>query len=312
MSETDNFKENLSGNTHVRDTVPDENMAYRQGLKNRRRIVVKVGSSSLLHSSTNRLDYHKIDVLVRELSDLKNRGKDVILVSSGATAVGREVIRRTKSSADLVEDSKITVKQACAAIGQARLMMTYQRFFTDYNQISAQILMDKNSIMENLSKYNLYNTFSELLKFDCIPIVNENDSVATYEYSVGDNDNLSAMVASLMHADLLILLSDVDGLYTDDPRINPDAEYIEYVPHLDENLMKMAKHSTGSESGTGGMSTKLQAAMIATKSGCDMVIVNSRHMKVIHEVVQGRNYGTIFRADPDPDFDLQDYLESTT
>ena len=312
MSETNNFKEILSGNTHDRDTVPDENMAYRQGLKNRRRIVVKVGSSSLLHSSTNRLDYHKIDVLVRELSDLKNRGKDVILVSSGATAVGREVIRRTKSSADLVEDSKITVKQACAAIGQARLMMTYQRFFTDYNQISAQILMDKNSIMENLSKYNLYNTFSELLKFDCIPIVNENDSVATYEYSVGDNDNLSAMVASLMHADLLILLSDVDGLYTDDPRINPDAEYIEYVPHLDENLMKMAKHSTGSESGTGGMSTKLQAAMIATKSGCDMVIVNSRHMKVIHEVVQGRNYGTIFRADPDPDFDLQDYLESTT
>ena len=311
MSETNNFKENLSGNTHVRDTVPDENMAYRQGLKNRRRIVVKVGSSSLLHSSTNRLDYHKIDVLVRELSDLKNRGKDVILVSSGATAVGREVIRRTKSSADLVEDSKITVKQACAAIGQARLMMTYQRFFTDYNQISAQILMDKNSIMENLSKYNLYNTFNELLKFDCIPIVNENDSVATYEYSVGDNDNLSAMVASLMHADLLILLSDVDGLYTDDPRINPDAEYIEYVPHLDENLMKMAKHSTGSESGTGGMSTKLQAAMIATKSGCDMVIVNSRHMKVIHEVVQGRNYGTIFRADPDPEFDLQDYIELT-
>ena len=239
MSETNNFKENLSGNTHDRDTVPDENMAYRQGLKNRRRIVVKVGSSSLLHSSTNRLDYHKIDVLVRELSDLKNRGKDVILVSSGATAVGREVIRRTKSSADLVEDSKITVKQACAAIGQARLMMTYQRFFTDYNQISAQILMDKNSIMENLSKYNLYNTFSELLKFDCIPIVNENDSVATYEYSVGDNDNLSAMVASLMHADLLILLSDVDGLYTDDPRINPDAEYIEYVPS--ENILLFNK-----------------------------------------------------------------------
>ncbi len=288
----------------------DENMSYRQELKNRQRIVVKVGSSSLLHSSTHRLDYHKIDVLVRELSDLKNRGKDVILVSSGATAVGREVIRRTDFGKNLVEDSKITVKQACAAIGQARLMMIYQRFFTDYNQISAQILMDKNAIMENLSKYNLYNTFNELLKFNCIPIVNENDSVATYEYSVGDNDNLSAIVASLMHADLLILLSDVDGLYTDDPRVNPDAEYIEYVPHLDENLMKMAKGSTGSESGTGGMSTKLQAGMIATKSGCDMVIVNSRHMNVIHEVIQGRNHGTIFRADPDPRFDLQDYLES--
>ena len=309
MSTNENAKnmQNAAGE----GTVLDENMSYRQQLKNRQRIVVKVGSSSLLHSSTNRLDYHKIDVLVRELSDLKNRGKDVILVSSGATAVGREVIRRTSSSRDLLEDSKITVKQACAAIGQARLMMTYQRFFTDYNQISAQILMDKNSITENLSKYNLYNTFNELLKFDVIPIVNENDSVATYEYSVGDNDNLSAMVASLMHADLLILLSDVDGLYTDDPRVNPDAEYIEYVPHLDENLMKMAKQSTGSESGTGGMSTKLQAAVIATRSGCDMVIVNSRHMKVIHEVVQGRNHGTIFRADPDPEFNLQDYIELT-
>ena len=297
-------------NSESIESVLDENMSYRKQLRKRQRIVVKVGSSSLLHSTTHRLDYHKIDVLVRELSDLKNRGKDVILVSSGATAVGREVIRRTDFGKNLAEDSKITVKQACAAIGQARLMMIYQRFFTDYNQISAQILMDKNAIMENLSKYNLYNTFNELLKFNCIPIVNENDSVATYEYSVGDNDNLSAIVASLMHADLLILLSDVDGLYTDDPRVNPDAEYIEYVPHLDENLMRMAKGTTGSESGTGGMSTKLQAGMIATKSGCDMVIVNSKHMKVIHEVIQGRNHGTIFRADPDPHFDLQDYLES--
>ena len=288
----------------------DLNLAYRAQLKDRKRIVVKVGSSSLLHSSTKRLDYHKIDVLVRELSDLKNRDKDVILVSSGATAVGREVLRRTGAGEELAEDSPITVKQACAAIGQARLMMTYQRFFTDYNQISAQVLMDKNTVSENLSKYNLYNTFNELLKFGVIPIVNENDSVATWEYSVGDNDNLSAMVASLMHADLLILLSDVDGLYTDDPRVNPDAKFIEYVPWLTEDLMKMAKHSTGSESGTGGMSTKLQAAMIATRSGCDMVIVNSRHMKVIHEVIQGRNYGTIFRANPDPQFDLQDYIES--
>ncbi len=293
-----------------RDHTADANLAYRWNLRGRKRIVVKVGSSSLLHASTKRLDYHKIDVLVRELSDLKNSGRDVILVTSGATAVGREVLRRTSSGADLAEDSPITVKQACAAIGQARLMMTYQRFFNDYNQISAQVLMDKNAIGDNLGKYNLYNTFNELLKFDVIPIVNENDSVATYEYSVGDNDNLSAMVASLMHADLLILLSDVDGLYTDDPRVNPDASFIEYVPVLDENLMKMAKHSTGSESGTGGMSTKLQAAMIATRSGCDMVIVNSKHMNVIHEVVQGRNHGTIFRANPDPDFDLQDYLES--
>lgn len=293
-----------------KNNLKEQNLEYRSQLSSRQRIVVKVGSSSLLHSATRRLDYHKIDVLVRELSDLKNRGKDVILVSSGATAVGREVLRRTGAGAELAEDSPVTVKQACSAIGQARLMMTYQRYFTDYNQISAQVLMDKSTISEPLSKYNLCNTFNELLKFDVIPIVNENDSVATWEYSVGDNDNLSAMVASLLDADLLILLSDVDGLYTDDPHINPDAEFIEYVPHLDENLLSMAKQTTGSESGTGGMSTKLQAAMIATQSGCDMVIVNSRHMKVIHEVVQGRNHGTIFRADPNPSFDLQDYIES--
>ncbi|MDO5131542.1 MAG: glutamate 5-kinase [Eubacteriales bacterium] len=291
------------------DHSADANLAYRWKLRERRRIVVKVGSSSLLHASTGRLDYHKIDVLVRELSDLKNQGRDVILVTSGATAVGREVLRNTHSGDELAEDSPITVKQACAAIGQARLMMTYQRFFTDYNQISAQVLMTKNTICDPLSKYNLCNTFNELLKFGVIPIVNENDSVATYEYSVGDNDNLSAMVASLMNADLLILLSDVDGLYTDDPRVNPDAAFIEYVPVLDEKLMKMAKQTTGSESGTGGMSTKLQAAVIATQSGCDMVIVNSQQMKVIHEVVQGRNYGTIFRAAKNPDFDLQDYLD---
>ncbi|MDO5476840.1 MAG: glutamate 5-kinase [Eubacteriales bacterium] len=301
--------QNITEETMTQDGT-DRNLAYRQQLRDRKRIVIKVGSSSLLHSSTRRLDYHKIDVLVRELSDLKNRGKDVILVSSGATAVGREVIRRTGAGPELAEDSPITVKQACAAIGQARLMMTYQRFFTDYNQISAQVLMDKNTISDPLSKYNLCNTFNELLKFDVIPIVNENDSIATYEYSVGDNDNLSAMVASLLDADLLILLSDVDGLYTDDPRSNPDAEFIEYVPKLDDRLMAMAKQSTGSESGTGGMRTKLQAAMIATQSGCDMVIVNSRHMQVIHEVVQGRNYGTVFCADPNPEFDLQDHIES--
>lgn len=292
------------------NALHEENMARRAGLRDRKRIVVKVGSSSLLHSTTKRLDYHKIDVLVRELSDLKNRGKDVILVSSGATAVGREVIRRTGGGANLAEDSPITVKQACAAIGQARLMMTYQRFFNDYNQISAQVLMDKNTIENTLSKYNLYNTFNELLKFDVIPIVNENDSVATYEYSVGDNDNLSAMVASLMQADLLILLSDIDGLYTDDPRINPDARFIEYVPVVDDQVMNMAKGTTGSENGTGGMYTKLQAAMIATRSGCDMIIVNSRHMDVIHEVIQGRSHGTLFRAYGDGNFDLQGYVES--
>jgi glutamate 5-kinase len=163
--------------------------------------------------------------------------------------------------------------------------------------------------MNALSKYNLRNTLTELLKLGVIPVINENDSVATYEYKVGDNDNLSAMICSLMDADLLILLSDVDGLYTDDPHRAPGARFIEYVPHLTQDTAEMAKSSTGSAGGTGGMSTKLSAAAIATRSGCDMVIVNSGNMGVVYDVVNGKNVGTLFRAEKDDGFDLQDYLE---
>ena len=290
-------------------TRSEKNRLYRKTLKDRKRIVVKVGSSSLLHPETGRMDYHKIDILARELSDLKNQGKEVILVSSGATAVGREALLSGANFREIQEDSPITIKQACASVGQARLMMIYQKFFEDYNQIAGQVLMTKNTVTNTLSKYNLHNTFSELLKLGVIPIVNENDSVATYEYMVGDNDNLSAIVASLMEADLLILLSDVEGLFTDDPRRNPNAGFIEYVEKLDETMMGMGKESSGSSDGTGGMSTKLQAAWTATKSGCDMVIVNASDMKVIHDIVQGENRGTVFCADPDPDFDLVEYIE---
>ncbi len=290
-------------------TRSEKNRLYRKTLKDRKRIVVKVGSSSLLHPETGRMDYHKIDILTRELSDLKNQGKEVILVSSGATAVGREALLSGSNFREIQEDSPITIKQACASVGQARLMMIYQKFFEDYNQIAGQVLMTKNTVTNNLSKYNLHNTFSELLKLGVIPIVNENDSVATYEYMVGDNDNLSAIVASLMEADLLILLSDVEGLFTDDPRKNPNAGFIEYVEKLDASMMGMGKESSGSSYGTGGMSTKLQAAWTATKSGCDMVIVNASDMKVIHDIVQGENRGTVFCADPDPDFDLVEYIE---
>ena len=290
-------------------TRSEKNRLYRKTLKDRKRIVVKVGSSSLLHPETGRMDYHKIDILARELSDLKNQGKEVILVSSGATAVGREALLSGANFREIQENSPITIKQACASVGQARLMMIYQKFFEDYNQIAGQVLMTKNTVTNTLSKYNLHNTFSELLKLGVIPIVNENDSVATYEYMVGDNDNLSAIVASLMEADLLILLSDVEGLFTDDPRRNPNAGFIEYVEKLDETMMGMGKESSGSSYGTGGMSTKLQAAWTATKSGCDMVIVNASDMKVIHDIVQGENRGTVFCADPDPDFDLVEYIE---
>ncbi len=296
----------------TRAVTTERETAYRKQLKNRKRIVVKVGSSSLLHPETGRLDYHRIDLLARELSDLKNQGKDIILVSSGATAAGREVLRSALGGLreHPVHGSRpITEKQACAAVGQARLMMIYQKFFDDYNQTTAQVLMTRDTVADVLSKYNLTNTFSELLAMDVIPIVNENDSVATIEFSVGDNDNLSAIVAALLGADLLILLSDIDGLYTDDPRRSADAEFIPFVEKMDGEILSMGKGSTGSSSGTGGMSTKLHAGLIATRSGCDMVIVNASRLHVLHEIIEGERRGTLFCADREEDFDLRDYIE---
>lgn len=271
----------------------------REMMKDKKRIVIKIGSSSLQHAQTGDLDYTKLDVLVRELCDLRNQGKDVVLVTSGAIAVGRKAV----TLQDEDKDNPIAVKQAYAAIGQARLMMTYQKIFAEYNQVAAQILMTKNTIVDNLNRFNARNTFAELFKLGVIPIVNENDTVATYEIEIGDNDTLSAIVASLIQADLLILLSDIDGLYTDDPRKNPDAEYIEVVEELTEELLEMGKASTGSESGTGGMNTKLQAAKIAGSMGVDMIIANSRDIKVIHRLLSGKKIGTLFLANPDENFD---------
>ena len=293
------------------DSGQENNMQYRSLLKERRRIVVKIGSSSLLHAETGRLDYRKIDRLARELSDLKNRGKEVILVSSGATAAGREVMG---GSIDIFSRDPRSMgrRQAYASIGQARLIMTYQKFFEDYNQVTGQILMTKTTVVNPSSRENLYNTLTELLALGVIPIVNENDSVATTEYSLGDNDSLSAMVAAIVHADLLILLSDVDGLYTDDPRSNLNARFIDFVPHLTEEIMGMGKETTGSGVGTGGMNTKLHAARMATACGCDMLIVNTKNgMEVIDDVMEGTNIGTLFRAEEDPAFDLVEYVEET-
>lgn len=280
----------------------DIKVNIRETLKDKKRIVVKIGSSSLQHKETGDLDYIKLEVLVRELCNLKNQGKDVVLVTSGAVAVGRKAVHIGK------DDNPIAVKQACAAIGQARLMMTYQKIFAEYNQVAAQILMTKNTVVENLNRFNAHNTFSELLKLGVIPIVNENDTVATYEIEFGDNDTLSAIVASLIEADLLILLSDIDGLYTDDPNQNKDAKFIDIVEHLDDELMSMGKDTTGSKVGTGGMSTKLQAAKIATKAGADMVIANGADVRILHRIMDGRSYGTLFKANKDENFYLTDYL----
>ena len=280
----------------------------REYLKDKKRIVIKIGSSSLQHKETGDLDYTKLDVLVRELCNLRNMGKDVVLVTSGAIAVGKKAVHIKKIEGN-DEDHTIAVKQACAAIGQARLMMTYQKIFAEYNQVAAQILMTKNTIVDNLNRYNATNTFRELLSMGVIPIVNENDTVATYEIEIGDNDTLSAIVATLVDADLLILLSDIDGLYTDDPRTNPDAEFIRQVDTLDEETMQMGKGSTGSSVGTGGMNTKMVAAKIATKSGIDMLIANSKDIKVIHRLIDGQDIGTLFKANYDKSFDLPLFVE---
>lgn len=277
-------------------------MNLRDCIKDKQRIVIKVGSSSLQHKETGGLDYIKLEVLVRELCNIRNQGKDVILVSSGAIAVGKRAVHLGK------DDNPIAVKQACAAIGQARLMMTYQKIFSEYNHVAAQILMTKNTIVDPLNRFNAHNTFSELLKLGVVPIVNENDTVATYEIKFGDNDTLSAIVAALVDADLLILLSDIDGLYTDDPNRNPHAEFISQVEELTDELMDMGKGTTGSSVGTGGMNTKLLAAKIATKAGADMVIANADDMRIIHRIMDGRNIGTFFKAKKDENFYLADYV----
>lgn len=278
-------------------------MDYREKLKDKKRIVIKIGSSSLTYGSTGRINLQKLEKLVRTLCDLKNQGKDIVLVSSGSIAVGKSIMRFEQKS------MKIPEKQAYAAIGQANLMLIYQKLFSEYSQVSAQILMTKDTVVNNLSRYNAKNTFEELFNMDVIPIVNENDTISTYEIQFGDNDRLSAIVAGLVRADLLILLSDIDGLFTDDPKQNPDAKFVDFVPELTDDLMNMGKSSSSSNVGTGGMSTKLMAAKIATGSGADMIIANGEEIDVIYEILNGNKIGTLFSAHKKNNFDLIDYLE---
>jgi glutamate 5-kinase len=282
-------------------------MNYREYLKDKQRIVIKIGTSSLTHAQTGRLNLRKLEVLVREISDLRNQGKDIVLVSSGAIGVGAAALGMRGKPTELRK------KQACAAVGQARLMMIYQKLFSEYNQTAAQILMTKNTMVNNVNRKNAENTFNELLELGAIPIVNENDSISTYEIQsvekFGDNDTLSAVVAALIGADLLILLSDIDGLFTDDPNTNPDARFIDTVEELDEKFLNMGKSSTGSNVGTGGMATKLTAARIATAAGADMIIANGSDFHAIHQIMEGRPKGTLFVGNAKEEFYLIDYIE---
>lgn len=280
----------------------------RDKLKEKKRIVIKIGSSSLTHRETGDMNFAKMEKLVRVISDLRGQGKEVVLVSSGAIAAGRHVLGNRKRPDTLAQ------KQAFAAVGQARLMMIYQRLFAEYNQTAAQVLLTKHTMINDASRFNAQNTFEELLKLGTVPIVNENDTVSTAEIpyvdTFGDNDQLSAVVAALIEADLLILLSDIDGLYSDDPRRNPEARFIDIVYEIDAKLLAMGKDTSSSDVGTGGMSSKLTAARIATDSGTDMVIANGEEVSVIQEIIDGKDKGTLFMAHTNLDFDLMHYLSN--
>lgn len=276
----------------------------RQNLADKQRIVIKIGSSSLTHAQTGEVNLMKIEKLVRVVSDLRGQGKDVVLVSSGAIAAGRQALGRHRKPDTLAE------KQAFAAVGQARLMMIYQKLFAEYNQTAAQVLLTKDTMVNDSSRYNAQNTFDELLSLGAVPIVNENDTVSTHEIQFGDNDRLSAIVAALIGADLLILLSDIDGLYTDDPRTDPQASFISLVEEITPELLSMGKDTSGSDVGTGGMSAKLAAARIATDSGSDMIIANGEDVDIIHDLMKGEDRGTLFMAHANLDFDLMDYINT--
>ena len=284
------------------------NREMRQSLRKKQRIVIKVGSASITHAESGGLHLRKIEKLVRVISDLNGEGKDVILVSSGAIATGRNALsmhRRPRSMAE---------KQAFAAIGQARLMMNYQKLFSEYSVIAAQVLLTKNIMLDARSRDNATNTFLELLNLGTVPVVNENDTVSTSEIdqveSFGDNDQLAAIVGAVVHADLVILLSDIDGLFTDDPRRNPEARFLPFIPRIDEEILEMGKSDSGSNVGTGGMSAKLAAARIATDSGADMVIARFTTADVIQDILDGKDVGTLFAAHKNENFDLLKYIES--
>jgi len=283
----------------------EDKMLDRSYLKDKKRIVVKIGSSSLTHPETGSLNLEKMERLIRILTNLRNQGKDVVLVTSGAIAVGRKALGLTE------RPKERSVKQACAAVGQARLMMVYQKLFSEYNQTTAQILMTKYTMINDISRFNAKNTFSELFARGVIPIVNENDTVSTEELDLdfGDNDTLSAIVTALVEADLLILLSDIDGLYTDDPHANSEAKLIPCITEITDELAGMAKGTTNSL-GTGGMTTKISAALIATAAGADMVITNGNDVQNINRIIEGRDIGTLFIAHKKNDFNILDYISS--
>ena len=256
------------------------------------RIVVKLGTSTLTHS-TGRLNIRRVETLCKTLSDLKNAGHEIVLVTSGAIGMGVGKLQLPGRPADM------PTKQAAAAVGQCELMYVYDKLFSEYHHTVAQVLLTGADVRDERRRENMRNTLLRLLELQAIPVVNENDAVVTDEIGVhntiGENDTLSAIVAELTEAELLILLSDIDGLYTADPHRDPDARLIERVEEITPALEALAGGS-GSALGTGGMATKLSAAKLATAAGTDMIIANGRNPELLYQIAAGEPVGTRFIA----------------
>lgn len=262
------------------------NSKREQYLNQTKRIVVKVGTSTLTYPN-GLLNINRIESIVRQVSDIKNSGREVILVSSGAVGAGIGKLR-LKSRPDTIPE-----KQAAAAIGQGLLVHMYEKLFAEYGQIAAQILLTKEDMVDSQRLEHLRNSFFALLNYGAIPIINENDAVAVDELKFGDNDTLSALVSKAFDSDILILLSDIDGLYDCDPHTNSNAQLIHWVDKIDKNIENFAEGSK-TDLGTGGMSTKLHAAKLSSDCGIPMIIANGSSPNVIVHLLQGKEIGTWF------------------
>ena len=250
------------------------------------RIVIKIGTSTLAHP-TGHLNIRLVEHLCKVISDIKNAGHQVILVSSGAIGMGVGKLGLRCRPRD------IPTKQAAAAVGQCELMYTYDKLFGEYNHTVAQLLITGEDVEIHDRHENFRNTLNRLLELEAIPILNENDTVATDEIVIGDNDTLAAIVAKSVSADILVLLSDIDGLFTADPHKDPDAKLISYIEKIDDSIRALGGGSASSQ-GTGGMATKLRAAEISTEAGCEMVITNGKNPDALYDILDGKPVGTTF------------------
>ena len=258
-----------------------------RSIENAKRIVIKIGTSTLAYE-TGLVNIRRIEALVKIIADLKNSGKEIILVSSGAIGVGMGKLKMKNRPSDT------PTKQALAAIGQCELMYIYDKLFSSYNHTVAQVLMTKDVVSMKERGINVTNTFLKLLENGAIPIVNENDAVATEEIEFGDNDTLSAIVSVLVDADALVILTDIDGLYTSNPKLDKNARLVSYVDTITKEIESSASGTKGL--GTGGMTTKIEAAKIATRNGIDMAIINSHTPENLYRLLEGEDVGTYFKA----------------